>query len=158
MPEKMLNRLCIAALMLIAVICLSSSALAYPNGVSGASGKSGSTCTMCHSSGTSKPTVVISGPTTVASGATVSYTLTNNGTPNSGLDVAASAGTFSAGSGTQVMNGDITQLAALSATPLSWTFNWKAPTVTTSTTVTLYGASISGGYEDRRGPRHSWSL
>jgi hypothetical protein len=146
MPEKMLNRLCVAALMLIAVICLSSSALAYPNGVSGASGKSGSTCTMCHSSGTSKPTVVISGPTTVASGASVSYTLTNNGTPNSGLDVAASAGTFTAGSSTQVMNGDITQLASLSSTPLSWTFNWKAPTVTTSTTVTIYGASISAGY------------
>ena len=89
---------------------------------------------------------MISGPTTVASGATVSYTLTNNGTPNSGLDVAASAGTFTAGSSTQLMNGDITQLASLSATPLSWTFNWKAPTVTTSTTVTLYGASISGGY------------
>ena len=146
MPEKMLNRLCIAALMLIVVICLSSSARAYPNGVSGASGKSGSTCTMCHSSGSSKPTVVISGPTAVASGATVSYTLTNNGTPNSGLDVAASAGTFTAGSSTQLMNGDITQLASLSSTPLSWTFNWKAPTVTTSTTVTLYGASISAGY------------
>ena len=146
MQEKMLNRLCIAALMLIAVICLSSSAHAYPNGISGMSGKSGSTCTMCHSTGTSKPAVVISGPTTVTSGATVSYTLSNNGSPNSGLDVAASAGTFTAGSSTQVMNGDITQLAALSATPLSWTFNWKAPTVTTSTTVTLYGASISGGY------------
>ena len=100
---------------------------------------------MCHSFGSSKPTVVISGPTAVASGATVSYTLTNNGTPNSGLDVAASAGTFTAGSSTQLMNGDITQLASLSSTPLSWTFNWKAPTVTTSTTVTLYGASISAG-------------
>lgn len=68
MPEKTLKHLCVTALILLAVICLSSSAHAYPNGVSGASGKSGSNCTMCHSSGTSKPTVVISGPRGVTSG------------------------------------------------------------------------------------------
>jgi len=138
--------LSVAAMIVLAVVCLTTSALAYPNGVSGASGKSGSTCTMCHSSGSSKPTVTISGPMTVTSGSTNAYTLSNNGTPNSGLDVGASAGTFSAGSGTQVMSGEITQTSAATSTPLSWSFNWTAPTVTTATTVSMYGASISGGY------------
>src|SRR5438045_1537388 len=110
------------------------------------SGKGGSTCTMCHSTGTSMPAVLISGPTTVTSGTTVSYTLSNNGSPESGVDVPATAGTFTAGSTTQVMNGEITHLAALITAPLSWTFSWTAPTVSTPTTVTLYGASISGGY------------
>ena len=138
--------LSVAAMIVLAVVCLTTSALAYPNGVSGASGKSGSTCTMCHSSGSSKPTVTISGPMTVTSGSTNAYTLSNNGTPNSGLDVGASAGTFSAGSGTQLMSGEITQTSAATSTPLSWSFNWTAPTVTTATTVSMYGASISGGY------------
>ncbi len=146
MQRKLFNHLCVAALVVLAVICFSTSARAYPNGISGFSGKSGSTCTMCHSGGTSLPTVVISGPTTVASGSTNTYTLNNNGSPNSGLDVGASAGTFAAGSTTLVMNGEITQISALASTPLSWTFNWTAPTVTTTTTVTMYGASISGGY------------
>src|ERR1700756_3030440 len=146
MQRSLFSHLCVAALVVLAVICFSTSARAYPNGISGFSGKSGSTCTTCHSGGTSLPTVVINGPTTVASGSTNTYTLNNSGSPNSGLDVGASAGTFAAGSTTLVMNGEITQIAALASTPLSWTFNWTAPTVTTTTTVTMYGASISGGY------------
>jgi len=146
MQRRTLNHFCVAALVVFAVICLSSSALAYPNGISGVSGKSGSTCTMCHSSGTPGPTVTISGPMTVTSGSTNAYTLTNNGSPNSGLDVGASAGTFTAGSNTQVMSGEITQTASMTTTPLSWSFNWTAPAVTTTTTVMMYGASISGGY------------
>jgi hypothetical protein len=146
MQGKKLRHLCVAALVTLAVISLSSSAHAYPNGISGVSGKSGSTCTMCHSTGSAVPTVIISGPTTVTSGSTNTYTLSNNGTPNSGLDVAATQGTFTAGSTTQVMNSEITHLAALTITPLSWTFSWTAPTVTSTTTVTMYGASISGGF------------
>jgi Immunoglobulin domain/Immunoglobulin I-set domain len=146
MQRKTSNQLYVAALVVLAVIWLSSSAHAYPNGVSGFSGKSGSTCKTCHSSGTPLPTVVISGPATVVSASTNSYTLNNSGGPNSGLDVAASAGTFTAGSNTQVMNSEITHKASLTSTPLTWTFNWTAPTVTTTTTVTMYGASISGGY------------
>ena len=146
MQPKKFSPLCVAALVSFAVICFTTSALAYPNGVSGASGKSGSTCTMCHSSGTPLPSVVISGPMTVTSGSVNTYTLTNSGSPNSGLDIGASAGTFTAGSTTQVMNGEITQMAALTTSPLSWTFSWTAPTVTAPTTVTMYGASISGGY------------
>ena len=119
----------------------SSPANAYPGGVSGFSGKNGSTCTQCHSTGAS-PTVLINGPASVASGATASYTLTVSGGGNGGLDVATSGGTFTAGSGTQVMNGEITHTSATSAH--SWTFSWTAPMVTTSTAETLYGAAIDG--------------
>ena len=146
MQRTKFSSLCVAALVSLAVICFPTSARAYPNGISGASGKSGSTCTMCHSSGTTLPTVVITGPMTVTSGSTNAYTLNNSGSPTSGLDVGASAGTFTAGSTTQVMNGEITHMAALGTSPLSWAFSWTAPTVTTPTTVTMYGASISGGY------------
>ncbi len=146
MLRKIINHFCVPALIVFAVICLSSIALAYPNGISGVSGKSGSTCTMCHSSATPGPTVTISGPMTVTSGSTNIYTLSNSGSPNSGLDVGASAGTFTAGTNTQVMSGEITHTASMTASPLSWSFNWTAPTVTTTTTVMMYGASISGGY------------
>ena len=78
-------------LVTFAVIYSSIPARASTNGISGFSGKSGSTCTSCHSNGT-PPTVTLTGPTTVASGSTNSYTLTVGGTGNHGLDVAASAG------------------------------------------------------------------
>ena len=146
MQRKILPYSSVAALVVLAVIGFTSSAFAYPNGISGVSGKSGSTCTMCHSSATPGPTVTISGPMSVTSGSTNTYTLSNNGTPNSGLDVGASAGTFTAGSTTQVMSGEITHLASMTTAPLSWSFSWTAPSVTTATTVMMYGASISGGY------------
>jgi hypothetical protein len=59
---------------------------------------------------------------------------------NGGLDVAASAGTFGAGTGTQVLNGEITQTAP--STTHNWTFTWTAPTVATATSVTFYAAAI----------------
>ena len=128
-------------LVTIAIINLSIPARASTNGITGFSGKSGSTCTSCHSTGT-PPTVTLSGPTTVASGSTNSYTLTVGGTGNHGLDVAASAGTFTAGTGTKVQNGEITQTTP--STAGSWTFTWTAPTVTTNTMATLWAAAVNG--------------
>jgi hypothetical protein len=128
-------------LIALVIIYLPRSANAYPGGISGFSGKSGSTCTSCHSTGTA-PTVTISGPTSVTSGSTNTYTLTVGGSGNGGLDVASSIGSFIAGTGTQVMNGEITHTSA--TTTHSWTFSWTAPTVTTNTTATLYGAAIDG--------------
>jgi len=122
-------------------------ASATSNGISGFSGKSGSTCTGCHSSGTA-PTVTMTGPTSVASGSTNTYTISVSTVTagNGGVDVAASAGTFAAGTGTKVLNGEIVHSAPSSTH--SWTFSWTAPTVTATTTATLYAAAIdsfSGG-------------
>lgn len=107
----------------------------------------GSTCTSCHSSGAA-PTVTLTGPTSVASGSVNSYTLAVTGgvSGNGGLDVAISGGTFTAGTGTKVLNGEIVHSGPSSTK--SWTFSWTAPVVTTNTTVTMYGAAIdsfSGG-------------
>jgi hypothetical protein len=70
------------------------------------------------------------------------YTLSVNvlTSGSGGLDVAASAGTFAAGTGTRVSNGEITHTSPSSTH--SWTFSWTAPTVTSNTTATLYAASI----------------
>jgi hypothetical protein len=129
------------------LIYASVPASATSNGISGFSGKSGSTCTGCHSSGTA-PTVTMTGPTSVASGSTNTYTISVSTVTagNGGVDVAASAGTFAAGTGTKVLNGEIVHSAPSSTH--SWTFSWTAPTVTAATTATLYAAAIdsfSGG-------------
>ena len=116
-------------------------AAASSNGISGFSGKSGSTCTSCHSSGTA-PTVTLSGPTTVTSGSTNNYTISVSTVTsgNGGVDVAASTGTFAAGTGTKVLSGEIVHSGPSSTH--TWTFTWTAPTVTTTTTATLYAAAI----------------
>ena len=118
---------------------LPASARAFPGGVAGYSGKSGTTCTACHSTGTTNVTMAL--PASVNSGTT--YTLTLNevgGSGSGGLDVAASAGTFTAGTGTKVLSGELVQSNGSSTH--SWTFSWTAPTVTTNTTATLYGAAM----------------
>src|SRR5258706_15978438 len=80
-------------------------------------------------------------PASVNSGAT--YTLTLNevgGSGSGGLDVAASAGTLTAGTGTKVLSGELGQSNGSSTH--SWTFSWTAPTVSTNRTATLYGAAM----------------
>jgi Viral BACON domain len=122
-------------------IALSVPAQATSNGISGFSGMNGSTCTGCHSSG-SAPTVTLTGPTSVASGSTNSYTLSVSTVTagNGGMDLAASGGTFAAGTGTKVLNGEVVHSAPSSSH--TWTFSWTAPTVTATTTVTFYAAAI----------------
>jgi len=134
-------------LLTFAVINSSMPASATSSGIAGFSGKSGSTCTSCHSSGTA-PTVTMTGPTSVASGSTNTYSISVSTVTagNGGVDVAASAGTFAAGTGTKVLNGEIVHSSP--STSHSWTFSWTAPTVTATTTATLYAAAIdsfSGG-------------
>jgi BACON domain-containing protein len=129
-------------LTLIASIHWAVPAQASSNGISGFSGMNGSTCTSCHSGSTSQPTVTLMGPTSVASGSTNSYTISVSviSSGNGGVDVAASAGAFAAGTGTKVFNGEIVHSAPSSTH--SWTFSWTAPTVTATTTATLYAAAI----------------
>jgi Viral BACON domain len=125
----------------VIVSYFSAPANAFPGGESGYSGRNGSTCTMCHSTGAA-PAITWMGPTSINSGATANFTLTVGGGGNGGLDVASTAGTFTAGAGTKVLNGEITQSSATSTH--SWTFSWTAPTVTSNTMVTMYGAAVDG--------------
>jgi HYDIN/CFA65/VesB-like, Ig-like domain len=120
-------------------------AWAHASGISGYSGKTGSICNSCHSGGTT-PTVVLTGPTSLATSSTAVYTLTITGGAAvvGGLDVAKSAGTLQAtGPNTQLMSGEVTQTAATSFSggSLAFTFTLVAPS--TAGTVTLYAAGLS---------------
>ncbi len=136
-----------AALLLSAAV--PQAVWAHASGITGYSGNtathSGAICTACHSGGT-VPTVTITGPASLAPGASGTYTLMITGGPAvvGGLDVSASAGTLAAGdAATQLMSGEITQKSATSFTSgaLSFTFALNAPA--TAGTVTLYGAGLS---------------
>ena len=138
--RKTLRRSLYISLLAVLVAFAPTSASAYPGGVAGFSGMNGTTCTQCHSSGT-PPVVTMSVPTSVNSGATYTFTLmAAGGAGNGGLDVAATGGTFAAGTGTKVLSGELVQ--STGASNHSWTFTWTAPTVTANTTATLYGSAI----------------
>ncbi|HEY3450790.1 MAG TPA: choice-of-anchor V domain-containing protein [Myxococcales bacterium] len=122
-----------------------SLALAYPGGITGYSGRGGSTCASCHGGGAT-PTTKLTGPTTLAPGASGTYTLTFTGGPavDSGLDVAASTGTLATADAlTRLASGEITQSSpkAFSGGSASWTFQWTAPA--TAGAATLYAAGLS---------------
>ncbi len=136
-----LNNISWIVLVTLAALLAPLPAIASSNGISGFSGMNGSTCTSCHSSGTA-PTVTLTGPTSVTSGSTNNYTISVSTVTagSGGVDVAASAGTFAAGTGTKVLNGEIVHSSPSSTH--SWTFSWTAPTVTATTTATLYAAAI----------------
>jgi Viral BACON domain len=132
-------RVLYASLLALVVMLLPASAHAYPGGIAGYSGKSGTTCTSCHSRGTTAVTMAL--PASVNSGATYTLTLNEVGASGSGgLDVAATGGAFTAGTGTQVLSGELVQSNGSSTH--SWTFSWTAPTVTANTPATLYGAAM----------------
>jgi hypothetical protein len=105
----------------------------------------GEICTSCHSGG-SVPTVTLTGPTSLATGESGTYTLTITGGAAvvGGLDVSTTGGTLQAtGSNTKLSNGEITQTdsTAFSAGSLAFTFTLVAPS--TAGTVTLYGTGLS---------------
>jgi hypothetical protein len=106
---------------------------------------SGQICTNCHSGG-SVPTVTLTGPTSLATGESGTYTLTITGGAAvvGGLDVSTTGGTLQAtGSNTRLSSSEITQTASTSfaAGSLAYTFTLVAPS--TPGTVTLYGSGLS---------------
>ena len=139
--STLLPILCVA-LVAAMLTLLPVQANAVSSGIAGYSGMNGATCTQCHSNGT-MPKVTMTIPTSVNSGATYTFTLAANGAAgNGGLDVAATGGTFTAGTGTKVLKGELVQSSGSSNH--SWTFSWTAPTVTTNTAATIYAAAIDG--------------
>lgn len=130
-------------------MCLmSTSALANSSGSTGNSGKNASmTCNTCHTGGTA-PTVTITGPETLAPGATGQYTLTIQGGPamRGGMNVALSAGTTASlepGAGLQKLSGELTHSApkAFANGTVSFDFSVVAPA--TAGTFTLFGSGNS---------------
>jgi PKD repeat protein len=148
MERKIEIRLLLVSLVTLCVTCLAPQARAYPGGISGYSGKTGSTCASCHFGGI-QPTVSLSGPSSVNSGSTNTYTLTiTNGEMAGGLDVAAGSGAFAVLDAiyTKLLSGELVQSQpkAVDATgAVAWSFNWTAPTVSAATNVVMYAAGLS---------------
>lgn len=132
---------------ILIALCMALTGLASAHS-SGISGYSITGCNSCHPGAPLPTSVVISGPTTVTSGSTNTYTLTTTGGAAvvGGLDVSHDSGTFVVvDTGTKLLNNEITHNAPrnFTGTSVSWTMNWTAPTVTANTTANLHGSSVS---------------
>lgn len=124
------------------IAVLAAGALAPSAALANSSGKTGQStgCNSCHGASASGDTSVAFSTTTseVDTGETISitYTVTNAGLSSYGMNVAATGGTFTAGTGTQVLSGEVTHDGASSSD--TFTFSWTAPG--TGGTYTLSGA------------------
>ena len=146
------GRLVFAALSIGMWLFTAGAAQAFPGGITGHSGAvvggvAGPNCADCHF-GTSDPVVNLTGPATLAPGATGSYVLTMQRSVSTngfgGLDVSASSGTLSNNpAGTRITAGEITHNSPITvpANGIIWTFSWTAPT--TAGNYSLFGAVAS---------------
>src|SRR5690349_900258 len=104
-------RASLGTLGVISACLFSTLALANSSGITGQSGKDGSTCNTCHSGGTA-PTVEISGPATLEPNATGQYTLIIKGgaAKVGGMNIAVdnAAAVLQAGEGSQKIGKEIT--------------------------------------------------
>lgn len=137
----------IPAVLLIAGF--STRAFSYPAGVAGRTLKPGSTngCT-CHSSSPNTAVLIsVTGPASLAPGATGTYTLSVNrssGTFNTGgIDIAVDNGTLGIGSSTgiKILSGEVVQSAKFTG-PTTKTFTLTAPG--TPGTITIYCTRAAG--------------
>jgi len=137
--SKKLQNIC-----LFAVVCLitaSTNLFATASGVTGRTLRDATSGCSCHSSSASTATTVaIAGPTTLVAGKTGSYTVTvtRSGTFNSGVDIAASAGSLAPVSSFLKLSGnELVHSKNSSATgSLVYNFTYTAPAA--AGTVTLY--------------------
>ncbi|RKH60016.1 MXAN_6652 family MXYO-CTERM-anchored protein [Corallococcus aberystwythensis] len=143
-----------------AVVCLvASSAFANSTGVSGRSGKqSGMSCTAsgCHSGGTSTPTVTLEGPTALTAGETGQYSLIITGGPGAkaGMNVATGGvdgATLTAGSGTKVLNGELTHSLPKVSSGGSARFDFSLVAPATNGTLKVYAAGNSVNGDNNQG-------
>jgi MYXO-CTERM domain-containing protein len=130
----------------VAVCLLSTPALATSTGVTGQSGKSGTTCSLCHKGGP-LPTVELAGPTKLAPGETGQYTFIIRGgaAKKGGVGIAVdnAAAILQAGEGMKKLDGELVQSEpkAFSGDELRFDFSLVAPS--TDVTLTLFGAGNS---------------
>lgn len=113
-------------------------------------------CPLCHFGGT-VPTVLLSGPDSVAPGQTVEYTLTifsNRGQNFGGFNVATSLGTLSVGgpfsAGTHEITGPLSTIEITHSSPkegnfmneIEFSFQWTAPSSFTTATLRGWGNAV----------------
>lgn len=147
-----------AAAGVFAASALSTPALAYSSGVgiSGRSGKPtspdggmGPICTTCHAPGAAVPEVTIVGPNSVVAGTTTAYAVTITGGPgvrggfNLSVDNDQARLEAAAGSGVQVLNGEVTHNPAKTFTDGGVRFDFSLVAPASGTGMTLYAAGNS---------------
>jgi len=144
MRKAFLRSLWIGLTMLLAGVYVIYQAHAHANGqgIGGKTQKGGNTTgCYCHCASASSATTVAfsTTATTIYTGQSYSFTVTvsNSSESGAGVEVAAQRGTLTAGTGTQVISGELTHSSAATSLPASWTFTYTAPS--TSGTDTLFG-------------------
>lgn len=137
----------------VAVCLVAGSAFANSTGISGRSGKQSVSCTAsgCHGGGASTPTVTLEGPTALTAGQTGQYSLVITGGPGvkAGMNVATDGATLTAGSGTKLLNGELTHSLPKAFTSGSARFDFSLVAPATNGTYKVYAAgnSVNGNAE-----------
>ena len=135
----------------VVLAAFGADAPAHENGISGASGKSGSFCNRCHSGGAT-PTAQLDGPATLAAGASGTYTLTITGGAGvaGGLDAALDDASLAAGArlqtvsaSTKILSGEVTHTAPVSFAAGQLSFQLAVVAPASARTMTLYAAGNS---------------
>jgi len=147
--KKFLKRASIGILAII-VIGISIKVFAYPTGQNSCTQKPGSTyagCSCHSSSSTSAVLISVTGPATLAPGATGTYTLSVNRSSGSithgGIDIAVSSGTLGIGTSTgiKILGSEVVHSAQFTAATTK-TFTLTAPS--TPGTITIYCTGAAG--------------
>jgi uncharacterized protein (TIGR03382 family) len=131
----------------LSLCLLSTSAFANSNGISGYSGKTASlTCNSCHTGGTA-PTVELTGPTTLAAGATGQYALTIRGgaavVGGTNIAVSNTAASLEPGAGMKKLGSEITHTSPKSFASGEVRFDFSVVAPASGGTLTLFGAGNS---------------
>lgn len=143
----MMKQIILAATLILAA----NNAWAFSSGYTGLTGDTMFGCNGCHAGGAA-PTVGITGPTTLAPGATGTYILSISEVAlqhRGGLNIGATAGMFSTGGpnsgSTQLIGNEITHTApkAGNGTDVLFSFQWTAPLVFTSATLRGWGNAVN---------------
>lgn len=131
------------------LLCWTGFTFASSGGITGYSGKNGTSCSNCHSGSIYGSSLSYQGATQVAPGQQIDITfllqVTNpaSNAPYAGINIATSnnGGSLEAGSGMRASGGELSHSSpqALSDNQLSWSFSWTAPD--TSGEATIYACS-----------------
>jgi hypothetical protein len=145
----------LAAVLVTAITLWAALLFAYPDGVTGVSRASdGCSCHNSSPNASGPVTVAITGPATVLPGSTTSYTISVSGSPTGstgGINLTADNGTLVAGSGTDVVGGEV---VSIDDARRSWTFSWHAPA--TEGTYKFYAVGEATNGSGRGGDSWNW--
>lgn len=125
---------------------VSYEATASDDGMTGVTNKSGGSGCSCHGgSGSSTSVTIATAASTFYAGQSYDFTVTvaNSNQSGAGVNVAASSGTLTAGTGLKVSNGELTHTQPKVGLPAQWSFSWTAPAATGNYTLYATGNAVN---------------